>query len=99
MKIIRVSGTSMWHTLCHNDFEVTVKTPERIQAGDDVIIEHDGLGTIVKRVSQDHGDGTFSVSGDNPESTDSAAIGRVTRDAVVAEARWCVSPNGLKRIR
>lgn len=99
MKIVRVAGTSMWPTLGHNDFVVSLGTPERIQIGDVVILEHADLGTIVKRVCADHRDGTFSVSGDNPQSTDSAAIGRVARGAFVAIARWRVSPRGISRIR
>jgi len=76
----------MLPTLTHGQIVVGRQT-RKLQAGDVVIVVHDGLEKI-KRIERQQGDVVYLL-GDNPgASTDSRQFGWLPANAIVAKVIW-----------
>ena len=66
LKMFKVVGYSMWPTLRPRDRLLCYKS-DTIVLGSVIVFEANGLGLVVKRVSEIQA-GCFRVTGDNPEA-------------------------------
>ena len=75
LRIYRVEGDSMSPSFLHNDYVLTFKWSfTRWRLGDVIVLKHDTLGILIKRISQIQ-DNEVLLAGDNPASTPSEAMG------------------------
>lgn len=81
----------------NGDYIVT-KKPRSYRPGSIYVVNHIDLGRIIKRLETIDHKG-FIFAGDNPGSTPSSIIASVSRDRIIAEARWVITKNGVKRLR
>lgn len=83
--------------LMDGDYVVTRK-PRSYRPGSIYVVNHIDLGRIIKRLETIDDKG-FLFVGDNPGSTPSSIIAPVSRDRLIAEARWVITKSGVKRLR
>lgn len=96
IKLIKVRGASMAPTLASGDYLICTKA-RALRPGFVVVANHPKYGVIVKRVKSAV-DNIVRLEGDNPESTDSDALGDLPRGLISHRAGWAVTPKGVKRL-
>ena len=94
--IIKVSGDSMSPTIENGDYILTIR-PRTLCAGFIYVLQHNRMGRIVKRLSEDTAEG-FLFEGDNAASSSSDKIGLVKRDQITGRAIFAITPKGFKRL-
>ncbi len=92
LRVIRVSGESLFPSYQNGDFVIVSKIPyffARPRHGDVVILKHQQYGELIKIVdgSRTHGDDIFVV-GMHPNSIDSRAFGPVRRNDILGKVIW-----------
>ena len=66
----------------------------RYQIDDVVVVKHPVLGVIIKRIAAISTDYEFWLQGDNPMSTNSAAMGWLSQNCILGKVRWHIkAPN------
>lgn len=83
-------------SLSHGDYLIISKA-RILRPGFIVLVEHPKYGMIVKRVIAVT-DAAVKLSGDNPDSTSSEALGLISLDKVIGRARLAITPEGMKRL-
>lgn len=94
--IVKVVGDSMSPTLNDGDYILTIK-PRTFRAGFIYVLQHDRMGRIIKRLSEDTAEG-FLFEGDNAGSSSSDKIGLIKRDQITGRAIFAIMPKGVKRL-
>ena len=92
LRIIKVAGSSLIPRIKPGDFVLVLKVPwffRLIQKGDMVVFNHGTYGRMIKIVdSVDMKNGKLIVSGTNPESMASRAIGTVDNKDLLGKVIW-----------
>src|SRR5262245_51123701 len=104
LRVVRVGGESMSPTLEDGDFVVALGAPlaRPHRRGDIVIVEHERLGLIVKRIAELDPFGDWvQLEGDAAASCSRESLGRVARRAIKGRAilRIAPAPRGTSRLR
>ena len=83
--VFRVRGHSMAPDLKDGDFAVFRRLAGNapLRPGSIVLVDHPGLGLIVKTLGPVDDDGRFSLSGKSSLSSAPEAMGTVARDAIM----------------
>ncbi len=83
----------MLPTLMPDDYVICLRC-NRYQTGQMVVVQHDSLGIIVKRIAACYavGEGTwrYALCGDNPASTSMEAMGLVDAEQLLGRVIWTV---------
>jgi len=95
-RLIRVNGDSMSPTLNNRDY-ILINKPRSVRVGFIYVIQHNRLGRIVKRVSEETPQG-YRLEGDNPKSTSATILGCVSATQIIGRALFCISPKGIRKL-
>ena len=91
-RLLKIHGHSLYPDFRDGDYVLTAGVPfpsGKIRAGDVIVFEQPGHGTLVKRVRQVLDEGhAFEVRGTQVESTDSRNFGCVPRERVTGKVVW-----------
>lgn len=95
-RLIRIDGASMEPVLRHGDYAVARDVvSKRMPAPEDVVlVDHPGLGRIVKAVADRLHNGRFRLRGLSAATTPADDIGPVDADRVVAHVVWRIGAEG-----
>ena len=98
-KIFRISGSSMNPTVSDGDFIVAKNYKTRPILGSVAVIQHPGLGVLIKRISSTNKPQTFVATGDNNISVENSTVGLVSDKEIKYQAIWRVSPKGISKLQ
>lgn len=89
-RLIKVTGDSLTPLILAGDFVLVLKIPfSLLKSGDMIVFRHSIYGTMIKLVETiSYRDGTVSVIGTHPASTDSRAFGPVFRKDIIGKVFW-----------
>lgn len=89
-RVIKVTGESLTPLICEGDFVLVLKIPFYfLKSGDIIVFHHPIYGTMIKLVETiSHKDGSVSVKGTHPSSTDSRMFGPVSKKDVIGRVFW-----------
>ena len=92
IRLLKVRGSSLWPDYREGDYVLAASLPfpaGRIKAGDVIVFDQPGYGTLLKRVERVLEDGqAFNVRGTQVASTDSRNFGPVPKTRVSGKVIW-----------
>jgi nickel-type superoxide dismutase maturation protease len=92
LRLIKVTGNSLWPEYREGDFVLIVKIPFsffRYRVGDVVVFHHALYGTLIKKVERIQSqDGALFVVGYHPDSVDSRQFGAVLPQTILGKVIW-----------
>jgi phage repressor protein C with HTH and peptisase S24 domain len=91
LRILRITGNSMSPDYDEGDFVVIATGSffiRRLRAGDGVVFQHGGYGTLIKKIERVADNGSLIVTGTQPDSLDSRRLGPISTDKVRGKVIW-----------
>lgn len=91
VKLIKVSGDSLYPEYEHGDFVLISKIPFYLYspaAGDVIAFRQPGYGVMIKRIQAILPEGTVEVRGSHPDSVDSRVFGEVAVKNILGKVIW-----------
>ncbi len=74
------------------DFVVTLpRLISRYRIGDVVVVRHPVYGVIVKRIVTVFSDQAIQLTGENPRSTSTIALGNIKRSWIIGRVIWRIA--------
>jgi nickel-type superoxide dismutase maturation protease len=94
LRIIKVTGKSLWPEYQEGDYVVLTTFPfsfRSLKRGDVVVFRHPEYDTMIKKVEQTSPEqGTISVIGNHPNSIDSRQFGPIHKRDLIGKVFWHV---------
>ena len=92
LRMIKVTGESLSPLFHEGDYVLITTVPfvvNKIKAGDTIVFQQLGYGTLIKQVEQaNREEGTLVVAGLDPNSVDSRRFGPILRGDVIGKVIW-----------
>ena len=91
LRILKVTGNSMSPDYQEGDYVVIATGSfflRRLKAGDIVVFQHGGYGTLIKKLDRFAENGDLIVSGTQADSLDSRRLGPITLKSVRGKVIW-----------
>ena len=89
IKVIKVTGNSLWPLYKEGDFVIISKIPftlNRIKRGDVIVFAHGIHGTLIKQVEKIRGEGDkLYVTGTQVNSVDSRQFGEIDKSSIIGK--------------
>ena len=100
LKIIKVTGRSLYPVYQDGDFVIISKIPILfgfLRPGNVVVFNHPAYGRLIKRVARiEEGGKRLFVVGENEESVDSRSFGSIATQWVQGKVIWSIFKRGLR---